>query len=63
MKIIVKMEASQNSSSTTFDLQDLGFSEEEWSVLNKEEKMEAIKEVIYDLHDQPFWMLDSFQER
>lgn len=63
MKISVKLEASQCTGSTTLTLDQLGFSLEEWEQLGEEDKSEAIKNAVYDLNDQPFWMVDSYIEK
>jgi hypothetical protein len=63
MKISVKLEASQYTSHTTIDLQDLNLTKEEWDNLPYDEKMELKKEAIYDLPEQPYWCLDSFSEK
>lgn len=63
MKIYAKLEVSQNTSSETFDLEDLGVTEEEWENLSYNDKKELIAKAVLDLPDQPYWMLDNFSEK
>lgn len=63
MKITVKIEASETTGSRTFDLGDLGFTEKEWELLDDEEKNKAVEKAVFDLHEQPYWTLTSFNEK
>lgn len=63
MKISVKLEVSQNSTSISITLDDLCLSIKQWNELSDIEKQEEIKKYVYDMHDQPYWMLDSFVEK
>ncbi len=62
MRISVKLEASENRSHHTFDLEDLGFTEQEWSEMSGTEKEEAINKAASDLPEQPYWCVDTFDE-
>jgi len=63
MKISVKLETSQNTDNHTFSLADLGIEQLEWDLLSSEEKKDIIQEAVFDLPSQPYWMVDSFNER
>ncbi len=61
MKIYVKLEASETTSHARFDLEDLNVTEKEWNDMPFEEKQELVKNAVYDLPDQPYWSLESFE--
>lgn len=61
MKIYAKLEASENTNNATFDLEDLGLSQYEWEQMTEAERQEAVKGAVYDLNDQPYWTLGSFE--
>ncbi len=63
MKISVNLEVSQRTNHTTIDLDDLNLSQAEWEHMTESEKEEAVKEWISEMNDQPYWMLDSFEEQ
>ena len=63
MKISVKLGSSQESDNHTFSLEDLCIDQLEWDLLNDEEKNDIIQEAVFDLPSQPYWMVDSFEER
>lgn len=62
MKIKVNLEASQTSNIWKFDLEELGYSEEEWRELKIDEKLKAVTDWVNDLPEQPYWVLDNFTE-
>ena len=62
MKIKVKVETNQDNDYFTFDLDDIGMSEKEWNKLSNEEKHEKLDELVGDLPEQPYWMVDTFSE-
>lgn len=63
MKISVKLEVSEINGHHTFDLEDLGVTEQEWEQMSDSEKHAAVEKAVFDLPDQPYWMVDSFYER
>lgn len=63
MKVSVKLEASQNSSSHTFNLNELDVTQEEWEEMSDKEKHSIIEKAVFGLPEQPFWMVDSYTER
>lgn len=64
MKISVKLQVSEETNNWTFDLEDLGItSQEEWDELSIEEKDNIINELVNDLPDQPYWVMESFSEK
>lgn len=60
MKIIVKLEPSQLSSTITVEPIDLGL-EEEWETMSEESKHEAIRDYVENLPEQPYWMIDKIK--
>lgn len=63
MKISIDMAASQEYGHRKIDLvEDLCISEEDWENMTKKQKEEAINDYLADLPEQPFWMVDSFEE-
>jgi len=62
MKIRITLEASEKTSSETVDIADLGYSENEWDLLPDNQKRNAVQEYVQGLKEQPYWMLDSFEE-
>lgn len=63
MKISVKLEVSENSKHHTFDLDDLDLIKEQWETMSDSQKQDAIEKAVFDLPDQPYWMVDSFKEK
>lgn len=62
MKIKITLEVSESSTSRAVDIENLGFTESEWGLLNSAQKKEAIESYVMELSEQPYWMLDSFEE-
>ena len=63
MKISVKLEVSESNGHHTFDLDDLGVTEQEWNEMSESEKHDAVEKAVFDLPEQPYWMVGSFDER
>lgn len=63
MKISVKLEVSESRGHHTFDLDDFGVTKEEWEQMSDSEKHDAVEKAVFDLSDQPYWCVDSFDER
>ena len=63
MKISVKLEVSESNGHHTFDLDDLGVTEQEWNEMSESEKNDAVEKAVFDLPEQPYWMVGSFDER
>ena len=61
MKISVKLGASETTGNETFDLEDLGLTQEEWDLMSESEKHKVIKEVVFAQNNQPYWVVDSFE--
>lgn len=61
MKVYATLEVSQNSKQETFDLDGLNLSQSEWENMTDSERKEAVTNAIYDLNDQPYWTLGSFE--
>lgn len=61
-KVLVNLEVSQNQDFRTFDLDDLGVSEQDWNEMSESEKNVVIQNAVFDLPEQPYWMVDSFEE-
>lgn len=62
MMIRIELGASVTTSVEYVKCEDLGVTELEWSGFNDEYKKEVLTEYINSLNDQPYWMLDSFEE-
>jgi len=63
MKISVELGVSENKGYQTFDLADLGFTELEWDLLSQSEQHDIIEKEVFDLHEQPYWMVNSFEKK
>lgn len=63
MKISVKLEVSESRGHHTFDLDDLGVTKEEWEQMSDSEKHDAVEKAVFDLPEQPYWCVDSFDEK
>lgn len=63
MKILVKLEVSESNGHHTFDLDDLGLTKEEWKQMSDSEKHDVVEKAVFDLPEQPYWMVDTFDER
>jgi hypothetical protein len=63
MKISVKLEVSESKGHKTFDLEDLGVAEQEWNKMSEPEKHDIVEKAVFDLPEQPYWMVGSFEER
>jgi len=61
MKIKVRFEVSQNFTTETFDIEDLGLTIEEWQKKSEDEKREILMDCM-DLSSQPYWMVDTYSE-
>lgn len=62
MKISVKLGVSEETGHRTFDLDDLGVTKEEWDELDDKAKHDLVEQAVFDLPEQPYWMVDSFDE-
>jgi len=62
MKVKINLEASETQYKRTIDIEDLGFTESQWELLSQKEKQTAIESYVMELSEQPYWMLDSFEE-
>jgi len=62
MKIQITLEASETNTSRSVDIEDLGFTESEWELLPESEKKASIESYVMGLSEQPYWVLDSFEE-
>ena len=62
MKISVTLGSSQDTGHHNFNLEDLGVTEEEWNEMSESKKKDLIQSAVNDLHDQPYWVADSFLE-
>lgn len=63
MKITLKLEVSETDNTKTIDLEDLGLSIDEWENMDTLSKEELLKEYVYKLNEQPYWMLYKFEEQ
>lgn len=63
MKIKVIMTPNIKKEVTTILLDDLGFTKQEWVDLDEESKECLINEHLAELPEQPYWMVDKFEEK
>lgn len=63
MKISVEMGVSESHNQESFDLIDLGYNETEWEELSETKKNEVIQNEVNNLPSQPFWVVESFEEK
>ena len=59
MKIIVKYEVSQFRDEREWDIEDLGYSIEEWNKLGDDDKTEILVDMMES--NPPYWVVDSFK--
>ena len=62
MRISVKLDVSQNKGNHTFDLEDFDVTEKEWEELDDVQRREIIENAVFELPEQPYWMVDTFEE-
>lgn len=63
MKIKARVEVSETRGYRTFDVKnDFGLTNEEWDKLPDNEKSKIIDDAVFALPDQPYWLVDSFEE-
>lgn len=63
MILHVDMAPSHSTNNWKIDVQeDLGYGQEAWDALTKDEKEEVINDFLADLPEQPYWMVDKFKE-
>lgn len=58
MKIKVKLIVCEAKRIEEFTTDDLGYSDEEWSNLNGDDRDEAIREYVSDI-EQPYWEIEK----
>ena len=59
MKVKAKYEVSETSKTDTWDVEDLGYSPEEWSELSEDAKNKVLIDAIVE---QPYWCVASYEE-
>lgn len=59
----VLVDASQYTERFTVSLEDLSYTEEEWNELSEDDKYKLIQQHIDDLPPQPFWIVESYEEK
>ena len=59
MKIKVKYDVSATQRYESFDLEDLGVSEEKWNNMIDEEKRQLLMDAAET--DQPYWVVSKFE--
>ena len=63
-KIEVKWSVSSDHGYVRFDVEDLNCeSEKEWDDLTEEEKKERIQAALDNANEQPYMVVDDFEER
>lgn len=63
MKILLTLGASETTTVKSLTTDDIGITDEEWLLMDNSQKEEALKAYVFDLHDQPYWVLDNFDEK
>lgn len=63
-KIEVKWVVSQEHGYVRFDVEDLNCeSEQEWNELTDEEKKERIQEALDNANEQPYMVVEDYEEK
>ncbi len=60
MKIKVNLGANVESLIHEFDLEDLGISESEWEAMSIMEKKDFLQKEVNRLPEQPYWLVENF---
>lgn len=63
MVISVTVCPSQSSDHKMINLEDLGLTEQEWDELDKDAQEEKLNDYLSELHEQPYWMVDTFSKK
>ena len=58
----LKLEASEERTTLRVDLQDLGFTEDEWVKMNPEEQMNEFRKYAENLPEQPYWFVRNVEK-
>lgn len=60
MKININLEVSESNTVRQINLDDLDISIDKWDSMSADEKQEALQAYVFDLHDQPYWMVTGW---
>lgn len=63
MKILLTLGASETTTVKSLTTDDIGITDEEWLLMDNLQKEEALQAYVYDLPEQPYWVLDNFDEK
>lgn len=62
MRVAIKLSITVSEGYRTFALEDLGITEDEWGWMDEEQKYEFLLQFVYQMPEQPDWMIDEFEE-
>lgn len=62
MKVKIRMVASEDQKTVTYDLGTIGVEEDEWQKMTDEEKKSVLIDVADSESEQPFWCVDDYEE-
>jgi len=62
MKITVQLIVSEDYDTHSFELSDLGVTEQEWAEMSEQKKEALLNNAVCELPSQPYWMVDKFRE-
>lgn len=64
MKLKVKMTVSESGSSATIDVEnDMGYSINDWNTMSEDEQQTALQKYVDDDANQPYWVVENFEEK
>jgi hypothetical protein len=63
MKIKVELTPNTTTNTITVTLEDLGLTQEQWDEMDEGQKEETLNNHLFDLPEQPYWMVDKFKEK
>jgi hypothetical protein len=62
-KIIVKAEVSEFRTTRVFDLDETGYTKEEWDELPADKKQTILQELLEGLAEQPYFCVVNWEEK
>lgn len=61
MKIKLKLGVSEQKKEIEITNDELGYTEEDWEDLDEQKKQDILTIFVDNIHDQPYWYLESFK--
>lgn len=60
MKVIANLGVNVETLTHEFDLEELEITESEWAEMTPKQKKDALQEAVNDLNEQPYWLVENF---